>query len=96
MSPLILIGLGIIGLYLIYRWRKKEAPVQLTAGWNQAHYTGPEQRADMALASIREYLSTVYYWNEETQLYELVQGDTIMVPCRVYSINVTQDCVWSY
>lgn len=96
MSPLVLIGLGILGLYLLYRWRKKEAPAQLTEGWNEVHYTGPEQRADAALASIREYLTTVYYWNEEMQLWELIQGNMIMVPCRIYSIHVTQDCVWTY
>jgi len=96
MNPLVLIGLGIVGLYLLYRWRKKEAPVQLTEGWNEVHYTGPEQRMDKALASIVGYFSTVYHYNPETEEYTLIQGNMTMVPCQVYWIHMVEDRLLTY
>ena len=70
--------------------------ITLTAGWNDVVYTGKEQTAERAFASIIDYLEIVYYWEAETNLWVLVQADTIMVQGEIYWISVTQDCIWTF
>jgi len=70
--------------------------VALKAGSNLVVYTGKAQSASNAFASIISYLEVVYYWNNVTNDYELVITTTTMVPYGVYSIDVTQNCTWTY
>jgi len=69
--------------------------VQLYNGWNAVAYSGEPQPAIDAFASVVDYVSIVYYWNAETQLWELVITDTTMKDA-VYFVRVTQDCIWVY
>ena len=65
--------------------------ITLYAGWNEVRYTGVTQSAEAAFASILSYLIAVYYWNGSTWM-----TPTTMVTGNYYSINVSQDCVWTF
>jgi len=89
------IVIGII-LLVILAWlafgRKVFARAQLKEGWNTVIYHGTPQRAEDALAPITGYVSVMYSYNEETGLWDLILGDTILETGATYSIKVTQDC----
>jgi len=70
--------------------------ITLSAGSNTVTYTGRRQKASEAFASIVNYLVIAYHLNVESQSWEQVLTDTIMVPGDTYNINVSQDCVWRF
>jgi|GEM_PF-5847830 len=65
--------------------------ITLYAGWNDVHYTGVTQSVEDAFASILPYLVAVYYWDGSGWVIP-----TTMVTGNDYSINVSQDCVWTF
>lgn len=81
-----------LGIY--WPWVSKE--VELKAGWNTVTYTGGEQTAEEAFASIMDYLIISYHWDADAQVWEQVTADTIMIPGDVYNVKVSQDCVWTF
>jgi len=68
----------------------------LAAGANLVTYTGKDQYAGDAFASIIDYLVIAYYWNPDTEEWEQVAADTILVNGEEYSITVSDDCVWTF
>ena len=65
--------------------------ITLYAGWNEVRYTGITQSVEAAFASIRPYVLIVYYWTGEWWV-----EPTTMVTGNDYSINVSQDCEWTF
>lgn len=96
----IAIGIGLTAIIagLIYATKAKEVlqEIPLSAGSNRVIYTGKEQLASDALASIMDYLVIALYWNPDVQYWEQVMGDTVMVPNGLYSIKVSEDCIWVF
>ncbi|MBU0964709.1 hypothetical protein KKC06_06745 [Patescibacteria group bacterium] len=68
----------------------------LYAGANTITYTGKDQYADEAFASIIDYLEIAYRLNPVTQEWEQVTEYTLMVYGEEYSIIVSEDCVWTF
>lgn len=94
-----LIGLGLAAfaaLAVIPFLREAPKEIALSAGLNRVTYTGKEQTAEDALASIMDYLVIAYHWNADQQSWEQVVTDTMMIPGEIYNIQVSQDCIWAF
>ncbi|GAI78604.1 unnamed protein product [marine sediment metagenome] len=65
--------------------------ISLKAGWNEVLYPGITQSVEAAFASILPYLEAVYYWTGEDWVIP-----TTLVTGNYYSINVSQDCEWTF
>jgi hypothetical protein len=93
-TPVIMGLIVAAGCLLFALVRKMEQRITLSAGENQVTYKGVEQPVSEAFASIADYLVIAYFWNVDH--WEQVVGDTLMIPGGEYSIQVTQDCIWSF
>ncbi|MDP3063181.1 MAG: hypothetical protein Q8O40_08240, partial [Chloroflexota bacterium] len=68
--------------------------ISLVAGNNLVTYPGPPQNALVAQASIIPYLVIAYVW--ENSAWVQVLADHTMVTGGVYSLKVTQACIWTW
>lgn len=70
--------------------------IALSEGGNEVIYTGKEQTAVEAFASIMGYLLVAYHHIQEPEDWELVREDTIMIPGEEYYVDVSADCTWTF
>jgi len=70
--------------------------IALNAGANLVTYTGKDQYAGDAFASIIDYLVIAYYWDPDTEEWEQVTAGTMLVNGEEYSITVSGDCIWTF
>ena len=91
-SAAVLTGLA---LYLVSRVSAAGA-ISLTAGANLVTYTGKDQYAGDAFASIIDRLVIAYHLDPETQEWEQVTTGTLMMYGEEYNITVSEDCIWTF
>ncbi len=66
--------------------------ISLKAGWNyEVLYPGITQSVEAAFASILPYVLVVYYWDGSSWVIP-----TTMITGNYYTINVSQDCEWTF
>ena len=70
--------------------------IALTAGANLVTYTGKDQYAGDAFASIIDHLVIAYRLDPETQEWEQAVTGTLMVSGEEYNITVSEDCIWTF
>ena len=90
---LILLGLAAVVAGMILFTKNG---IRLRAGWNELTYTGPPQTFNQAFASISEYLTMLYAWDDQLEQWRVPVMDEVLPTGFYLAIQVSRDCTWTF